>query len=200
MTDTSAMMPTTANGSGAGPRLLSIVGKKHVGKTTLVVRLSAELSRRGVRVMTIKHGSHTFNLDPANTDTYRHFHEGEAERVAMIAPDRFALVMRWSEPLTPQEVAERYMLDADLVLCEGFKGSTLPKLEVTRRAAHPRSLLEDGAIDADTVLALVTDAPGDVVIGAHGRPRTLREFDLSDVEWLSQLATFVQSWMASPRD
>ncbi|MBK6488139.1 MAG: molybdopterin-guanine dinucleotide biosynthesis protein B [Gemmatimonadetes bacterium] len=199
MRDIPADTPTTAGGHRAGPRLLSIVGKKHVGKTTLVVRLTAELRRRGVRVMTIKHGSHTFNLDPANTDTYRHFHEGEAERVAMVAPDRFALVMRWSEELTPQQVAERYMADADLVLCEGFKGSALPKLEVTRRAAHSRSLLEDGAIDAESVLALVTDAPGEVTLRVPGRHPALREFDLSDTEWLAQLATFVQSWMERPR-
>lgn len=174
------------------PPLLSIVGRKHSGKTTLVVRLSAELRRRGVRVMTIKHGTHTFNLDPSNTDTYRHFHEGEAERVAMIAPDRFALVARMSEELTPQEVAERHMRDADLVLCEGFKASALPKLEVVRRAAHPRSVVEDGLIDADTLLAVVTDAPE--TVGA------VRAFDLRDDGWLDALATFVQEWgAAQPR-
>ena len=50
--------------------MLAIVGRKHSGKTTLVVRLAAELTRRGHRVMTIKHGHHTFNLDPSTTDTY----------------------------------------------------------------------------------------------------------------------------------
>jgi len=56
------------------PPMLAIVGKKHVGKTTLVARLCAELTRRGHRIMVLKHGSHTFNLDPAATDTYRHYH------------------------------------------------------------------------------------------------------------------------------
>jgi molybdopterin-guanine dinucleotide biosynthesis protein B len=54
------------------PPMISIVGRKHSGKTTLVVKLVGELVRRGHRVTTIKHGSHTFNLDPATTDTYRH--------------------------------------------------------------------------------------------------------------------------------
>ena len=44
--------------------MLAIVGRKHHGKTTLVGELAAELTRRGHRVMTVKHGSHTFNLDP----------------------------------------------------------------------------------------------------------------------------------------
>ncbi|MEP7381446.1 MAG: molybdopterin-guanine dinucleotide biosynthesis protein B [Gemmatimonadota bacterium] len=173
------------------PPLLSIVGKKHAGKTTLVTRLAAELRRQGVRVMIIKHGSHTFNLDPATTDTYRHFHEGEAERVAMISPDRFALVARWGEEWSPQEVAARYMRDADVVLCEGFKRSTLPKLEVVRRAAHARSLLEDGTIDATTVLGIVTDAPGEIAVD--------REFDLGRETWLSDLVAFVRTWIAEPR-
>ena len=42
------------------PPMVSVVGRKHAGKTTLVVRLSAELTRRGHRVMTLKHRSHTF--------------------------------------------------------------------------------------------------------------------------------------------
>jgi molybdopterin-guanine dinucleotide biosynthesis protein B len=174
-----------------GPPLLSIVGKKHAGKTTLVTRLSAALRRQGVRVMVIKHGSHTFNLDPEQSDTYRHFHEGEAERVAMISPDRFALVARWSDELSPEEVARRHMRDADLVLCEGFKRSALAKIEVVRRAAHARSLLEDGAIDPATLLGIVTDAPGEVA----GQ----REFDLGQDAWLADLAAFVREWMALQR-
>ena len=75
----------------ARPPMVAVIGKKHSGKTTLTVRLCAELHRRGHRVMTIKHGSHTFNIDPATTDTYRHYHDGHAERVAMAAPDKFAL-------------------------------------------------------------------------------------------------------------
>ena len=115
--------------------MVAITGRKHHGKTTLTVRLAAELRRRGFRVMTIKHGSHTFNLDPENTDTYRHYHEGLAEKVAMISPDKFAIVERWSEELPPEVIAERHMSDADVVLCEGFKRSALPRIEIFRAAA-----------------------------------------------------------------
>lgn len=173
------------------PPLLTVVGRKHAGKTTLVVQLAAALRRRGLRIMTIKHGSHTFSLDPSTTDTWRHFHEGEADAVAMIAPDRFALVMRRSEEESPQAIAERFFADADLVLCEGFKGSALPKIEVARRAAHDRSLVEDGLIDPSTLLALVTDAPG-----AIPAPRT---FDLGDAAWLDALADFVAGWARDRR-
>src|SRR4029078_325921 len=116
----------------ARPPMVAVIRKNHSGKTTVTVRLAAELHRRGHRVMTIKHGAHTFNIDPATTDTYRHFHEGQAERVAMVAPEKCALVMRWSEELDAHAVAERYMSDADVILCEGFKGSSLPKIEIHR--------------------------------------------------------------------
>jgi molybdopterin-guanine dinucleotide biosynthesis protein MobB len=137
--------------------MVAIIGRKHSGKTTLVVRLAAELHRRGHRVMTIKHGAHTFNIDPASTDTYRHYHEGRAERVAMVAPDKFALVERWSEEMTAEEIAEKHMADADIVICEGFKRSSLPKIEIHRKDAHPSALLGSAEVDAATYRALVTD-------------------------------------------
>lgn len=140
------------------PPMVAIVGRKHAGKTTMTARLSAELTRRGHRVMILKHGAHTFNLDPAGTDTYRHYHEGNAERVAMAAPDKFALVMRWERELGPEALAARYFGDANIVLCEGFKASALPKIEVFRRAAHETSLWADAPSNADTWRAMVSDA------------------------------------------
>ncbi|MHB8839306.1 MAG: molybdopterin-guanine dinucleotide biosynthesis protein B [Gemmatimonadaceae bacterium] len=166
------------------PPLLSITGKKNSGKTTLVVRLADALTRRGVRVMTIKHGSHTFNMDPVNTDTYRHYHEGQAERVAMISPDKFALVERWTEPLTPQEVAARHMADAGIVLCEGFKATDLPKVEVFRRAAHDAPLYDPTLPNAAAWQAMVSDGPVD------GLPFPL--FRLDHDGWLGELAAWVE--------
>jgi molybdopterin-guanine dinucleotide biosynthesis protein MobB len=171
--------------------MLSIIGRKNSGKTTLVVQLAAELHRRGHRVMTIKHGAHTFNIDPASTDTYRHYHEGNAERVAMVAPDKFALVMRWSDELTAEDVATRFMPDADVVLCEGFKRSSLPKLEIHRAAAHPAPLLGGPDVDASTYCALVTD--DDAVATA------LPVFDLRSAAWLESLADFVERHVVRAR-
>ncbi|MFN8570699.1 MAG: molybdopterin-guanine dinucleotide biosynthesis protein B [Gemmatimonadaceae bacterium] len=143
----------------ATPPLVTIVGRKDAGKTTWVVRLAAALGRRGHRVMTIKHGSHTFNIDPATTDTYRHYHEGEAERVAMLAPDKFAMIMRvdgsqWSAA----DIATQYMSDADIVLCEGFKASDLQRIEVHRQSLGAAPLYLADAERAAYYRAIVTDA------------------------------------------
>lgn len=166
------------------PPMVAVIGRKHSGKTTLLVRLAAELHRRGRRVMTIKHGSHTFNIDPATTDTYRHYHEGQSERVAMVAPDKFALIVRWSAEDSPEAIAERHMGDADIVLCEGFKQSALPKIEVFRRAAHAAPLYDAGSPQAAHYLAIVTDA-GDIDV-----PCAVVRFD--DAQWLERLANLVE--------
>lgn len=165
------------------PPLVAIIGRKNSGKTTLLVRLAAELHRRGYRVMTIKHGTHTFNIDPATTDTYRHFHEGNAERVAMVAPDKFALVMRWGDELSAEDVARTFLDDADVILCEGFKSTALPKIEVHRVAAHSRPLYAAGSERAAYYRAIVTDDASLEV------PVPLIRLDQES--WLDQLAALV---------
>jgi len=162
--------------------MLAIVGNKHAGKTTLVAKLSAELTRRGLRVMTLKHGSHTFNIDPSTTDTYRHYHEGQAERVAMVSPDKFALVERWAVELPPEEIAARYLAEADLVLCEGFKRSAIAKVEIHRAAAHAAPLWSPDVAQAPTWRAMVSDVD---VAGFSGT-----RFDLARSDWLAALATW----------
>ena len=166
------------------PPMVAVIGKKHSGKTTLTVRLAAELHRRGYRVMTIKHGSHTFNLDPATTDTYRHYHEGHAERVAMASPDKFALVVRWGEQLGPEQIAERYMADADVVLCEGFKASAVRKIEVYREAAHAEPLYGGRNQPAGEYVAIVTDRAG--------WEAAVPVLYFSDSGWLERLAALVE--------
>jgi molybdopterin-guanine dinucleotide biosynthesis protein MobB len=172
------------------PPMVAVIGKKHSGKTTLTVRLCAELHRRGHRVMTIKHGSHTFNIDPATTDTYRHYHEGNAERVAMAAPDKFALIVRWSDELEPEEIAARHMADADIVVCEGFKRSSLPKIEVFRRAAHAAPLYDPADPGGQHYLAIVadTDLPQSAV-------PVIRS---DDAAWLDTLADLVEQRIMKP--
>lgn len=174
----------TSSSPNGTPPMVAVIGRKNSGKTTLVVRLSAELYRRGHRVMTIKHGSHTFNIDPAGTDTYRHYHEGQAERVAMVAPDKFALIVRWTQELEAETIAARYLADADVVLCEGFKKSRIPKIEIVRRAVHGTALFEEEGATGGRFVAVVTDTSG----LAAPAPVLL----LEDESWLEELATLVE--------
>lgn len=165
--------------------MVCIIGRKHHGKTTLTVRLGAELHARGHRVMTIKHGTHTFNIDPTTTDTYRHYHEGHAEKVAMVSPDKFALIERWQTERGPEAIAARYMADAGIVLCEGFKASALPKIEVYRAAVTGSTPLYDPAAPAAAhYLAIVTDTPS--------LPAAVPVLSFDDPAWLTTLTDLVE--------
>ena len=103
----------------------------------------------------------------------------------MAAPDKFALVMRWSDELSAEEIASRFMSDADIVLCEGFKRSTLPKIEIHRREAHDTPLYHDGQVDRATYRAVLTDD--------DRLTTTLPVIRLDADGWLERLADFVET-------
>jgi len=139
------------------PPIVCVVGKKKSGKTTTVVGLVSELSRRGHRVMTLKHGHH-FRLDREGTDSWRHRHEGGAARVVLAGPDEVAVTGEWSgapEPAAPgaverppaepplEEVVRRYLADADVVVAEGYKHAACVRVEVFRAEVHPEPLYRE---------------------------------------------------------
>jgi molybdopterin-guanine dinucleotide biosynthesis protein MobB len=165
------------------PRLISIVGKKNSGKTTLVVALVRELVRRGHRTMTIKHGAHPFEIDQQGRDTWRHMHEGGAERVVMESPEMRVLIAQTMKEMGPRELAAKYLSDAHFVVCEGFSKSDLPKIEVYRRAVHAQPLYTPGAPDANTFLAVVTDAAD------YRAPIPVMRF--TDTNWLYRVVDIV---------
>lgn len=139
-------------------RIISIVGRKNAGKTTLTVVLASTLARRRLRVMTIKHGHHPVDVDRPGSDSWRHFHEGQAERTLMVSPDLRVLFERSPDDYDPIALAKRYLDGADIVLVEGFKQSPLPKIEVFRPAVAESPLYDRAAPDADQWVALVTDS------------------------------------------
>lgn len=140
----------------AATRVISIIGRKNAGKTTLVVALAGELARRKFRVMTIKHGTHPADLDQRGTDTWRHWHEGRAERVLLEGPGERLLLARTEREEDPITLARRYMDGADIVLVEGFKAAPLPKIEVSRSAVGG-PVFDPATHDPGLWVAMVTD-------------------------------------------
>lgn len=132
----------------APTRIISIIGRKDAGKTTLVVALAAEFNRQGKKVATIKHGHHPAALDTEGTDTWRHYHEGHARRTLIESPGQRVLFERTESDGDPETLAREYMQGMDLVIVEGFSRSTLPKIEVHRSKLHPAPLLDPGAANA----------------------------------------------------
>jgi molybdopterin-guanine dinucleotide biosynthesis protein MobB len=138
-------------------RILSIIGRKNSGKTTLAVALASELVRRGHRVMTIKHGHHPADADRKGSDTWRHFHEGKAERVLIASPQLRVLFERSADDYDPVALARQYMHGADIVLTEGYKAAPLPKIEVYRKAVADTPIYDGASASAGQWVAVVTD-------------------------------------------
>ena len=140
--------------------MVAIVGRKNSGKTTLLVAVAAELRRRGVRVASVKHGHHSFDIDHPGRDSWRHVHEGEVEAVLLLASGRLAMVMQLpgEEPSLEAMVSRHFGgRGYDVVLVEGFKQSPLPKIEVYRSQSAESPLSSGSPAAIDGVIAVVTD-------------------------------------------
>jgi molybdopterin-guanine dinucleotide biosynthesis protein MobB len=165
----------------AATRILSIIGRKGAGKTTLTVALASELARRGRRVMTMKHGHHPAEVDHPGTDSWRHFQEGRAERVLLATPGVRVLFDRAADEYDPAALARRYLGEADIVLAEGFKRAPIPKIEVFRSAVAKTPIYDAASPDAALWAAIVTD---DLDFDAP-----TRVIHFQDTMWLQLLAT-----------
>lgn len=136
-------------------RVFGVAGYKNSGKTTLIVDLVRELTRRGWRVGTIKHAHHSFDIDHPGKDSYLHRTAGAAE-VIVASASRWAHIRELAdEPPASLDELLGHMGPLDLVLVEGWKHGTHPRLEIRRSdAPAPRLAGHDAAI-----LAIVSDLP-----------------------------------------
>ncbi len=74
-----------------GPRVLGLIGWSGSGKTTLLVKLIPLLVGRGLRVSTVKHAHHTFDVDIPGKDSYEHRKAGAGE-VILASSRRWVLM------------------------------------------------------------------------------------------------------------
>lgn len=166
-------------------RIISVIGRKNAGKTTLMVALASEFTRQGKKVGTIKHGHHPAIIDTEGTDTWRHYNEGLARRSMIESPGQRVLFERTAADGDPESLARQYMNGMDIVLVEGFKQSSLPKIEVHRAKLHAEPLLDAAGPNAELWVAMVTDS------------QSLRVecpmFRFTDTAWLVTLSGLVWS-------
>lgn len=137
-------------------RMIGLAGWSGSGKTTLLARLIPALIDRGLRVSTIKHAHHDFDIDVPGKDSHTHRAAGAAE-VLVTSARRFALVheLRGEQELSLTDCLAR-LSPVDLVLVEGFRRHAHLKLEVYRAALGKPPLHADDpwivAVAADTAL------------------------------------------------
>jgi molybdopterin-guanine dinucleotide biosynthesis protein B len=135
-------------------KVLGIVGWSGSGKTTLLTALLPLLRAADQRVSTVKHTHHGFDMDRPGKDSYRH-REAGAHEVLVAAGTRWALLHEvvGPEPDLPDLLAR--LEPVDLVLVEGFKTHSFPKLEVHRPALGKPPIWPD----QPDIAAVASDAP-----------------------------------------
>ena len=156
--------------------IFGIAGFKNAGKTTLVVDLIREFTGRGLKLATVKHAHHEFDIDHPGRDSYK-FREAGARQVALVSPKRWALMHELRDEEKP-DLTEilTHIGPCDLVLVEGYKGGPFPKIE----ARSSRSLTQDALSDDDQhIVAIASDGESDS--GA------LPGFDINDIAGIADL-------------
>jgi molybdopterin-guanine dinucleotide biosynthesis adapter protein len=136
-------------------RIIGLAGWSGSGKTTLLVSVIPWLVARGLKISTIKHAHHNFDIDKPGKDSHSHRKAGATE-VLVGSASRWALVHELRGQAEPglQELLAK-LSAVDLVIIEGYKREPHPKLEVYR-AAVGKPLMQPGD---PHIVAIATDAP-----------------------------------------
>ena len=115
-------------------RIIGLAGWSGAGKTTLLAKVIPRLAARGLKVSTVKHAHHSFDVDQPGKDSHTHRLAGATE-VLVGSASRWALVHELrGEAEAPLAALLAKLSPVDLVVIEGFKREPHPKLEVFRAA------------------------------------------------------------------
>ncbi|MEK7354475.1 MAG: molybdopterin-guanine dinucleotide biosynthesis protein B [Chloroflexota bacterium] len=167
-------------GERAVPSIVAFVGHSEAGKTTLIEKLIPELKSRGYRVATMKHAARENSLDEPGKDSWRHIQAG-SEATIVNSRDRVMLIKPVAPDISLEEIAQLFGEDPDIILADGFKGSSVPKIEVHRKEIGPP------LTDIKKLIAIATDEPLET---------KTRQFSLEDVEGI---ADFLEAGFIKPQ-
>jgi len=156
------------------PPIVSIIGESKSGKTTLIEKLISELQSRGYRVASIKHSVHKLDFDKPGKDSWRHLQAGSSA-TAIVSPDQVVVIKPVPKEPDLKQIARLFGNECDIILTEGFKESTAPKIEVHRKVIGPPL---HGVSD---IIAIATDEPLET---------STRQFALNDIQGI---ADFLES-------
>jgi molybdopterin-guanine dinucleotide biosynthesis adapter protein len=166
--------------------VLGFAAYSGTGKTTLLTQLIPILRQRGIRIAMVKHAHHRFDVDIPGKDSYE-LRKAGAAQMLICSRHRFALMTDLEEDREPRLSENLERLDteaADLVLVEGFKSESFPKIEL-----HRPSLGKDLIFPGDEfIIAVATDEPDTI-----GTDLPLLPLNKPDV-----IADFIQQWIERP--
>ena len=136
-------------------KVVSFVAKSGTGKTTILEKVIARLKERGYRVGGVKHDAHRFDIDHPGKDSYRLTAAG-ADTMLISSPDKLAMIKKHTAAPSIEEILSNYFNDVDIVLTEGFKKSSMPKIELHRKERSATLLCRGEEFDP-TLVAVASD-------------------------------------------
>ena len=116
-------------------KVVGVIGYKKSGKTTLVIRLSQELSKMGYRVAILKHASGDIDFPSSDTSKFR----AHAAFVSAISSKESEIILKGRKRI--EDILTYF--DCDIVLIEGFKKEkTFPKIVCIRDKGEENELFD----------------------------------------------------------
>lgn len=165
--------------------ILGFAAYSGTGKTTLLLKILPLLKGQGLRIGMIKHAHHQFEIDQPGKDSYRLRRQGGVDQMLVASRQRWVLMTEtgeFDEPYLDQVLPNLKQHELDLILVEGFKHESFPKLEIYRPSlGHPLICLKDPSI-----IAIASDGP---------LPTTV-DLPLLDMNQPEQIAQAILKWIA----
>lgn len=156
------------------------------GKTTLLTQLIPLLKKNKLRIGVVKHAHHKFDIDHPGKDSYE-FRQAGAEQIAVASKKRIAWIKECKdnkdEPILSDVLSILDINNLDLVIVEGFKHESFPKIELHRPSlGKPLMYTHD-----ENIIALATDNPVSVTSPPH----------LLNLNQVKEIAAFILSYINS---
>jgi len=122
--------------------ILGIYGYQDSGKTQMVQKLTASLTKKGYRIATVKHAPHFEGLDTEGKDTWRHWKAG-ADPVVLSTSTETTMMLHGA--IAPEEIIRliQSSFSPDLIVLEGFKTGDFPRVSIGKIRPTKGTVLEN---------------------------------------------------------
>ena len=140
--------------------VLGFAAYSGTGKTTLLKKIIPMLTQQGIRIGMIKHAHHQFEIDYPGKDSFE-LRKAGAQQMLIASSSRMALI---TELETAQEPQLDYLISRleqtslDLILVEGFRQISYPKIELHRPSLGKPLLCQEDR----SIIALASGAPTEI--------------------------------------
>tara|TARA_B110000008_G_scaffold259815_1_gene279944 strand:- start:326 stop:814 length:489 start_codon:yes stop_codon:yes gene_type:complete len=112
--------------------IFGIIGWKDSGKTYFAKEIISSLVQKKIKVASIKHAHHNFDIDQKNTDSYFHRKAG-SQQVIVSSSKRWAKI---SENINLNEKKLNELINEldtpEVVIVEGYKNESHNKIEIIK--------------------------------------------------------------------